>query len=536
MKSVPVLLLTLSICAPVTLAAPASPASLLFTRDADMDGEMNASPVNLAADNDNDEALSASTATPFFTPAVFLENYYSQTPSPPAPSPEPTNAPNAEILFLDPFVTESPFHSDSLPSQSEDGQTMPTATLDYTPTPATMAPTYDTLGMQDATITSTANPTPLETTTQARAAPEVLNPMTSMSIHRATPTSTPTKVVDSQPTHTRSSAAESRQTLQSRKAAIIGTLLALGSLIALMLCAFCMKLRLPKALRRNRTTEEARTDYTKDPEKTSLVQEKSNSQTYTVNTNGDTLLEFSVKSPQVVADSIPFSQPEVTGWQGRQHQMQHKQDRRVMPVRGDGQFEDVTHILSEDTFAVHDSDSGSERSSTSSQANDSISGDRQSHGGASVAQSYATCESRYSTPSVVEGADESLSEEQTASFHSAPSPPESPVPETPKHVQQFVTVGKRPRSKTLVQIASPLANDVMSSSKSFPARYSNRSSEQTSRLSLFSDDSEWDIAADYGARYSRGGASTPHPAADYSASENIEAIDIGGRTCVLVQG
>ena len=140
-----------------------------------------------------------------------------------------------------------------------------------------------------------------------------------------------------------------------------------------------------------------------------------------------------------------------------------------------------------------------------------------------------TCESRYSTPSMQEG-DESISE-QTASFHSAPSPPESPVPETPK--QPYTTT--RPRSKTLTQISSPLANDKISSSKSFPARYSNRSSAPTSRLSMISNESEWDIAAAYGARYSKTSVGRT-PAMFSPIAENMETVDIGGRSCILVQG
>lgn len=514
MKTFPVLLLTFSLYAPTSLAAPAS--HLDFAQLTTRDAESGVNPVNFAADTDASETTTARpAATAFFTPAVFLDNYYDRT----SPSmPEPTEVVNEEVAFLDSPATETPF---DVATAYDAAQTSVDGSLDATSTLSASAvePTQDVKDTLDTTASFPDDDAAATSVPESGSVPTptstLLNPTSISTVRSATST---WKSVVPEPTQSHASSAESRQTIQSRKAAIVGTLLALGSIIALMLCGFCMRCHLPRALRRIQASkpEDATQPNDKDPEKASQSPGKSS----------NTILNV-VTLPVLKSNaSCPFNDV-ASGSEGQQQDGQNKPEYRFLSARGDGQFEDVTHILSEDTFAPHDSDVGSNRSSTSSNEQDSTSGGRKSHAN-SVAQSYATCESRYSMPSIQEG-DQSISE-QTASFHSAKSPPDSPEPETPK--QQCTT---RPRSKTLTQTQAHPANDKISSSKSFPARYSNVSSAHPSWISAFTEESEWDIAAAYGARYSKG--STGRPVSQFSPiAENMEAVDIGGRSCVLVQG
>ena len=210
-------------------------------------------------------------------------------------------------------------------------------------------------------------------------------------------------------------------------------------------------------------------------------------------------------------------------------------------------FEDVTHILSDNTFAPI---AGSERSSAASNPSDA-SFQRASTGAPSVkAASYATCESRYSTVSgasaigesgsTADGSDGRASTEylSLASPAETPSPPESPVLRTPK---QGVVAVTRTRSKTLTQSASPRVNSTMSSSKSFPARLSRRLSDGEG----LDEESEWDIAAAYGARYSKGSVGMRSTISEvpmegqYEQAHEVdymETVDIGGKHVIMVTG
>lgn len=165
--------------------------------------------------------------------------------------------------------------------------------------------------------------------------------------------------------------------------------------------------------------------------------------------------------------------------------------------------------------------------------------DRTSLGAASLtAVSFSTCESRYSNASnKLIGEAERVSALIEASKLQRP---ESAVlaPWAP------LATATRTRSKTLVEPGSPPSEN-LSSSKSFPENFlmlGNRWSQESSRSRRTdrSSDSEWDVAQAYG-RFSKESL-TPGTDAVYGLatimedSENVESVDVGGKTCLLVKG
>ncbi|KAI0806099.1 hypothetical protein BC629DRAFT_1485165 [Irpex lacteus] len=543
MKKFSALVLTFAALSPVSLAAPAPARLAQFSKNLT---RRTTSHSLLARDP---EEAPPSAVTPFFTPAVFLnQNYYTQTPmvaAVPEPTPTPFNG-----AFMDPAAEEASLSTPSpAPTVTDTDQQWedPTSNTPAEPTPEPTA---------DSTATSTRGEEILSTTDSdvAELATSAANTITTSATPLMTPAPTSTLTTGHttglKPSITKFSTppavssavprtgSETEHAQQSRKAAIIGTLLALGSIAALIVCVFCM--RLPQVLRRRFgqkpiEDEELNDDKDVDPEKSfgnleyQDVHLGSAQQTAPTNFNGAPVLPPNAASSPPPMNPTPANSPQ-NGWV---HEWQ------AAAAAQEAQFEDVTHILTDEaTFSPHESDSETSRASVAPTEEEA---DRKSHGAVSVAHSYATCESRYSSPSV-KSAEVSIADEQSASFHSAqsrsPSPPQTPEPVTPKTPHQQPSMGsqKRPRSKTFNQggEGSPVKKASMVSSKSFPARYSNRSSEHSGKWSVLEQESEWDIAAHYGA----GRLSDRHSAGPELGiiAEGMETVEIGGRNCVLVQG
>ncbi|KAI0703814.1 hypothetical protein BC835DRAFT_1317700 [Cytidiella melzeri] len=524
MRTLPVLLLTLFALSPASLSAP-TPAGLttapgsFFARDAD-----------------SDDPPPPSTVTAFFTPAVFLQNQYTQTPMV-AAAPEPTPAPfndvimdttgidaNTDIVTASTAADDADQNQEAQPSEGTANASSESTADTTVAATSDVAPTMTTPAAAEVTSLAAiplATPTLLSTPTFGRTTSTIPTGMKPLALPSASSTEMPKSA--------------SQRTEQSRKAAVIGTLLAVGSIVALMLFAFCTRLpRLARRLVRKPTvpmSDESGDEKDEDPEKAldSVSYQdnpvKPGTELARTGLNGADLFPTLDASIPPTPSGTPTNSPQ-PGWD------QYVQEWQGKATNQDGQFEDVTHILTDNsTFAAHESDPAIPEPEARK---------RQSRGAPSVAQSYATCESRYSTPSVQDIADVSLTDEQSASFHSAPSrspsPPQSPMPTTPKagHQQQSGSP-KRPRSKTLNQDEGPSSfkKNTISSSKSFPARYSNRSSEHSGMWSVLEQESEWDIAAHYGARYSARHSASPELGI---VSDTVETVEIGGRNCVLVQG
>ena len=554
MRKVPVLLLTLAALSPTSLSAPAPSRLPEYSKNVIRRATLEHI---FARDSDAQNPPSPPRVTPFFTPAVFHKDYYNQTPVI-AAAPEPTPAP-LNGAFMDPAATEisvDPSSPTSTANDVDSNQEQPPPQQPTSEQPIQAA--QETTPAPGANATPTPTPQADVLTTSSSSVAEVSTHAIEATTPLAAPTmtSTPTLVTEHatslRPSITKFMAppavssiapptgAQSERTQQSRKAAIIGTLLALGSIAALVFCVFCM--RLPQAFRRRLSkrsiedhVEELNDDKDMDPEKSfgnlgyqdeHLVPAQRSA---APSANGAPVVPLITASSPPLSNTTPANTPQ-NAWDPQWDSTEAAQE--------ESPFEDVTHILTDEaTFAPQESDSDTSRTSTTTTE---VGSDRKSRGAVSLTHSYATCESRYSSPSVQDAADVSIADEQSASFHSAqsrsPSPPQTPGPVTPKtpHEKPSMDSPKRPRSKTLnEEQTSPIKKSSMSSSKSFPARYSNRSSEHSGKWSVLEQDSEWDIAAHYGARYSNRHSANPELGI---ASENMETIEIGGRNCVLVQG
>lgn len=511
-KTVPLFLLSLVILAPSCFSAPAP----IPQEDAEP------TPTS-------DAETPPSTVTAFFTPAVFLSDYYSQ--------PRPTAENNAVQIMPEESAFPAPttaMYDDLSPQETPaitpDATTPSDDALQATPTPdATFAMTDD---VADST-------TPSPTVSPALTVPADLT-TASLDLLTATAVSTGTSTASStyssrilNPTATerptQAHAADSRIAEQSRKTALIGTILALTFLSGLLTFAFCTGIpcRLFPCLGRKRGLLESGDDQAKDRSKGSS--EKGSSSTRGKMPTPEIVVVpvlDSDASPQPTNSHVALPSQSVNGsWVHSQpNQQQHQQLQCPSQVQADEDdlFEDVTHILSEETFQADLESMGSVDACNSS-------GHRTSNGAASVtAESYATCESRYSS-----GVRASR-EDSPASFMSM-SPPESPMLQTPRQPQYATVVPGRPRSKTLTQPTSPLLDKRLSSSRSLPARYAGLGVYAGAEVESVFEDSEWDIAEAYAARFSKSSTGVVQVLSPI-AEQAMEAIEINGRSCVLVQG
>ncbi|KAH9902596.1 hypothetical protein C8Q73DRAFT_11598 [Cubamyces lactineus] len=221
-------------------------------------------------------------------------------------------------------------------------------------------------------------------------------------------------------------------------------------------------------------------------------------------------------------------------------------DWRVYATNHDGQFEDVTHILSSDAFSVRSAGnerlstgSWSARNSTASTGSGSEpqssvhsrSASRTSESGASMtAESYKSCESRYSTPSFErhsrDGPPPSASASAASSLRS-PSP-SALLLRTP--VQADYT--------GLANAALPVVVNPDAVAGPTNRQMATVVESEAEDMEL---DSQWDVAKAY--------ASTPAKKAAQSAGvgrrmtsgvtamePSVGTVDLGGRTCVLMRG
>lgn len=545
MKAIPILLLTLAVYNPCAHAVPA----------------LNPPRSPNPGDGDAGPALDppgSPTVTPFFIPAVLLPDYYTR-PAPTAmavvpeddaasPGSQPAPASNPEVAaepVTDP-ENVALLESSSSTSLMDSPATVttpaaePTATLssdavDITPAPELASPTSS--SAEDIPLIFTISSEAVTFSVPASQLSSI-SPGT-VSHHSLNPTHS---AVSQPPDDTKVSESSSPETQMSRKTAIIGTILAVASLLGISVCAFCMRCRVPRHIRGspNAADTEALDPDNKDPEK-ALADKKSTSPVSSQQSS------MTLPLPTLTCDAPNGNSQSAQQQENDQLNGQQRPTWKhnfASSVDNDD-FEDVTHILSNDAFAPL---SGSERSSAASDiSNTSMIVHRVSGGAPSVkAESYATCESRYSNVSGVSNVESQAVSSDTAASSEylsmspagTPSPPDSPILRTPKQCVATVT---RSRSKTLTQPTSPRVTSTMSISKSFPARCSDRMSDLVARVD--EEGSEWDIAAAYGARFSKGSVGVrstisemPEEHRQEHEYEHIETIDIGGRSVIMVTG
>ncbi|KAJ3524138.1 hypothetical protein NM688_g8612 [Phlebia brevispora] len=513
-KTVPLILLSLAFFTPSSFSVPAPTPQ-------DVNQNLDGDPTPTMSEAASDPEPPPSTVTAFFTPAVFLSDYYGQPQSAQDNAvvlmPEETPAPASTEVYDDLAPQEAP----AMPSET---MTMPAAPASG---PAQTTPVPDVAQTLDATPTLDGGasfadsvamlPTMLPTSTAADYAvtsfSSPVKPTLSATYSSRSFSPTSTSAVPLPPIQGHSST--SRLTDQSRKAALIGTILALACISGLVAFAFCMGFRLPRSLRFKGSSLEEGNEGGKDRDKMGSLKEK-----------GKSSAQGRVPTPEIVV--VPVLDSDAPQQSNRlsvgppplpadsRTQDQQQLQYAIITEEDDGPFEDVTRILSEETFQA-DVESMDSRDASSS-------GHRTSNGAASVtAESYATCESRYSNNSGRASQGSQVSQQQTENTSSflSMSPPESPALQTPKQ-------GEFPSSTNTSLPARAFLQGIPIP----PGRYSDRMS-----ASIF-EDSDWDIAEAYGARYSKTSVLNDTGVVEVLTpiSENMEAVEIGGRNCILVQG
>ncbi|CAL1716009.1 unnamed protein product [Somion occarium] len=301
-------------------------------------------------------------------------------------------------------------------------------------------------------------------------------------------------------------------TERSRRAAVVGALLAICIVVSLVGCFFCLRCRSPGFLRRKAASQK----YIEDQEKQSINSEKNSPSPKSLSSEDMTL---PVLQSNTATSGTAFPQEQ---W-------------RYLATNNAGQYEDVSHALVggpyTDISLESNADIHSSAGSIGGESDVAIIGDRTSAGATSTTQSYSTCGSRYSGQSGDHTQDMSLeSIECLPTFLCAPPP---------------VAKQGRARSKTVTHSSgsrlgtASSTSALFAASKSYPTKLSSSlgvnsrlSTESTrSEATKRSTGSEWDVAQEYG-RFSKESMLT----AISEDPEHVEAVEVGAKTCVLVTG
>lgn len=213
---------------------------------------------------------------------------------------------------------------------------------------------------------------------------------------------------------------------------------------------------------------------------------------------------------------------------------------RVYATNEDGQYEDVTHVLASDTYASmrsghsgtssyrHSADSsGSGTQPQSSERSNS----RASESGASMtAESYKSCESRYSTPSFERrsrdgppsasaSASSSLLPASDSPTPSSPASPISVLLLTPEQGQGgYVGLADAAMPRVVVDAGAPLETVVESEGEDMDI------------------DSQWNVAQALAAPVLQKQKAQVGPGGLGVVDQSVGTVALGGRTCVLMRG
>ena len=327
------------------------------------------------------------------------------------------------------------------------------------------------------------------------------------------PHSTTMLASDPNPT-TETEAASNWKSQQSRHAAILAAFLIIGVLTMFGVTYCCMRLKLPARLRRPRDGKKVRFG---EDEVFNVPNEVYVPSIFEKDNKSSIVPDSAVFAYQEVTVPSLARQPTRLGPASAKNGVQA--DWRFL-ANYDGQFEDVTHILSTDVFApLGRHERPSSRGSMSVLSGSRDSSPRTSDGGASyTGDSYKSCESHYSTPSMPR---------QSTDVREAPlpvpelevelvtpnSPPSPAFPATPQaaHVEPGIPVGC---------VGSKEPHELV----------------RGIRGSAVSAESEWDVAKAYGAHSSLGGDSLLSRVESVVFDGPMESVDVGGKKCMLIHG
>lgn len=210
---------------------------------------------------------------------------------------------------------------------------------------------------------------------------------------------------------------------------------------------------------------------------------------------------------------------------------------RVYATNEDGQYEDVTHVLASDTYASMRSATSSYRHSADSSESGTQpqsserSNSRASESGASMtAESYKSCESRYSTPSFERrsrdgppsasaSASSSLLPASDSPTPSSPASPISVLLLTPEQGQGgYVGLADAAMPRVVVDAGAPLETVVESEGEDMDI------------------DSQWNVAQALAAPVLQKQKAQVGAGGMGVVEQSVGTVALGGRTCVLMRG
>ncbi|KAH9930107.1 uncharacterized protein B0H18DRAFT_995255 [Fomitopsis serialis] len=336
--------------------------------------------------------------------------------------------------------------------------------------------------------------------------------------HSSVQSSSTISMWDPNPT-SETEASSNARSQQSRRSAILAAFLIIGVLTMFGFTYGCMRLKLPMRLgyvRRRCDNKRVRFADAEDAAFASIsypasVSEKDNKDSIAPDPAVFAYQEVTVPTlARQPNGPVPPSTPNGT-----------QVDWRVF-ANYDGQFEDVTHILSTDVFAPLGRHArGGSHGSMSVLSGSRNSSPRTSGGGASfTGASYQSCESHYSVPTVGR---------QSAD-----------VPTTPPRVPELDLEGERTAPNSPPSPALPATPQSVHTEPGMPVGCVGSKDPHELvrglRESAESACSEWDVARAYGAHSSVGGDSLVSRVDSVLFDGPMESVDVGGKKCVLVQG
>ncbi|TCD61851.1 hypothetical protein EIP91_007841 [Steccherinum ochraceum] len=340
------------------------------------------------------------------------------------------------------------------------------------------------------------------------------NPYATFTSH-ATPSSTKPSV----PLPSQGPLGESEVKERSHRTAVVGSLVAVGIIMSLVAFVFCFRCQ---CFRRNKRRSSGPLDLlAEDHERESLSVGDKEKSSLMSPTMGMTVPILRSYSPHAVTYS---NSPEQQEW-------------RLIPSPHELQTEEVSHIVPGDFMEVDLTSqpdlyvAGIVTEDNSQPPNNPS---RTSAGAVSTGgQSYSTRASTYSTPSIDQSGQPGRISASFEKLNQLASLATSPAPSTTKH---------RKRSKTETSASLP-QKSALKPSRSLPsvAAYENRFSNGSGRTrnTTCSGDSEWDVAQAYGAsRFSKESAAGGSILSTISEAtmESVEAVEVGGKQCVLMKG
>ncbi|KAI0073881.1 hypothetical protein K474DRAFT_1666093 [Panus rudis PR-1116 ss-1] len=398
---------------------------------------------------------------------------------------------------------------------------------------ADSTPASDTLFYSDFAETSTGLSEPTSVSSSAPRTTLVVPPASFSSVSHLTAHPAPSTVSkESGDPSEDAKRGRSQITEQSRMAAIVGILLALACVGTLLGCLFCRRAR--SCLRRRAQpipTIHIGQEKETDVEKQMDLSESSPKDATTPSENF--VLPFLSQDPfshsVAVSHAQPQTQSDTNGW-------------RYMATTESGHFHDITHIIASNTFSEQSCDSNAEIRTTKTSRARISNGSEKSSGATSTAQSFSTCPSRYSAQSA-----NTLDRRP-----SAPSAARASLPRQGRSRSKTVTHDQSPASSL------PSGGGMLSTSKSFPANFTtfpqrhSRDSAWSGAPSNRTTGSSFDVAGVYG-RWSKDSAAVLNAHGQQlstisederegrssvrsSAGPEVEAVEVGRKTCVLVTG